>query len=209
MGRKEEKSGWGVGVVLVAVLLAILFAPAGMKGTVVLLATPCVLVALFRGRKKRPPIPASASQSAATNVPERVSASASVGGELHAQGGDEFLTVTLSSDSGGSSYRIARPPLETSSVARWVAAGESVDVGDTTITGGLFYLGVPKRGEANRGLDGCMVNPKANLARTACDISAGPNDYWLSYSSLSTEQRRAYIQWLASARSEPRLHRNR
>lgn len=207
MGRKEEKSGWGVGAVLVVVLLAILFAPAGMKGTVALLATPCVLVALFRGRKKRQPVPASASQSVTTNVSERESASASVGDELHAQRGDEFFTVTLSGDSGGSSYRIERPPLDTSSVARWVPAGESVNVGDTTITGGLFYLGVPKRGEAHRGLDGCMVNPKANLARTACDLSAGPNDYLLSYSSLSTEQRRAYIQWLASARSEPRLHR--
>ncbi|WP_245841558.1 TerB N-terminal domain-containing protein [Paraburkholderia ribeironis] len=208
MGRKEEKSGWGAGVVLVVVLLALLFAPTGMKGTVVLLATPCVFVALFRGRKKKLPVAAGAPQSATTNFPERASASASVGGELRAQEGEEFLTVALSGDSANSSYRIARPPFETSSGVRWVAAGESVDVGGTTITGGLFYIGVPKRGEANRGADACVVNPKATLARTTCDRSAGPNDYWLSYSTFSAEQRCAYVQWLASARSDPKLHRS-
>ncbi|KAA1004388.1 Tellurite resistance protein TerB [Paraburkholderia panacisoli] len=124
-----------------------------------------------------------------------------------AQSVDEFFTVSLSSDSPSSSYRIERPSLETAPNVRWVGSDESIEIAGVSITRGGFYVGIPKRAEANS-LDGCVLNPKANVAKSPSDFSTGTPDYWISYQSFSAEQRRAYLQWLASDRSDPRVHRS-
>ncbi|WP_394805674.1 TerB N-terminal domain-containing protein [Ralstonia mannitolilytica] len=118
---------------------------------------------------------------------------------------DEFLIVTLSTESATQSYPISRPSLETAADVRWVPAGETVQVGGTTISGGMFYVGTPRRSDAYS-LDGCVLNEKANISQTASDLSKGPENYWLSYDAFSAKERRAYIQWLASDRSAPDLH---
>lgn len=118
---------------------------------------------------------------------------------------DEFLTVTLSTESGVQSYPISRPSLETAADVRWVPASETVQVAGTTISGGMFYVGTPRRSDAYS-LDGCVLNEKADISQTASDLSKGPENYWLSYDAFSAKERRAYVQWLASDRSAPDLH---
>ncbi|MEW6346124.1 MAG: TerB N-terminal domain-containing protein [Pseudomonadota bacterium] len=208
MGRKAKKSGSGAGTLVVAIVMAIIFAPKGGWTVFLVFVLGCVLVAIFGKKKEQGPAtssnhpppaaphgPSSSSSMPPTNIGRR------------AQSDDEFLTVTLSADSPSSSYRIARPALDTAVGVRWVGPGEKVEISGVAITGGMFYLGVPKRVEATS-LDACVVNPKANVATTASDLSAGSEDYWLSYQSFSAEQRGAYLQWLASDRSDLRLHRS-
>lgn len=208
MGRKAKKSGSGAGTLVVAIVMAIIFAPKGGWTVFLVFVFGCVLVAIFG--KKKEQVPATTSNyppSAAPHSPSSSSSMPPTNIGRRAQSDDEFLTVTLSADSPSSSYRIAPPALETAAGVRWVAPGEKVEISGVAITGGMFYLGVPRRVEATS-LDACVVNPKANVAKTASDLSAGSEDYWLSYQSFSAEQRGAYLQWLASDRSDPRLHRS-
>ncbi|MFM0716347.1 TerB N-terminal domain-containing protein [Paraburkholderia strydomiana] len=208
MGRKAKKSGSGAGTLVVAIVMAIIFAPKGGWTVFLVFVLGCVLVAIF-GKKKEQGLATSSNNppSAAPHCPSSNSSMLPTNIGRRAQSDDEFLTVTLSADSPSSSYRIGRPALETAAGVRWVVPGESVEISGVAITGGMFYLGVPKRVETTN-LDACVLNPKANVAKTAGDISAGSEDYWLSYQSFSAEQRGAYLQWLASDRSDPRLHRS-
>ena len=208
MGRKAKKSGSGAGTLLVAIVMAIIFAPKGGWTVFLVFVLGCVLVAIFGKKKEQgPATTTNYPPSAAPHGPSSSSSMPPTNIGRRAQSDDEFLTVTLSADSPSSSYRIARPALETAAGVRWVGPGEKVDISGVAITGGMFYLGVPKRVEATS-LDACVLNPKANVAKTAGDLSAGSEDYWLSYQSFSAEQRGAYLQWLASDRSDPRLHRS-
>lgn len=209
MGRKAKKSGGGTGTLLVVIVVAILLAPKGGWTIFLVFLLVCVLVAALSRKKERPTVSSGKPSRSAelgtfkSNLPM---SPIYIGSRV--QPDDEFLTVTLSPDSTSSSYRIAQPSLEPASNVRWVGTDETIEIGGVAITGGMFYLGVPRRGEMHRGLDACMLNPKANIARSAGDVSNGLDDYWLSYNGFSAEQRRTYLQWLASDRSEPRLHRS-
>ncbi|MBB5441584.1 MULTISPECIES: TerB N-terminal domain-containing protein [unclassified Paraburkholderia] len=208
MGRKAKKSGSGAGTLVVAIVMAIIFAPKGGWTVFLVFVLGCVLVAIFGKKKEQgPATTTNYPTSAAPHGPSSSSSMPPTNIGRRAQSDDEFLTVTLSADSPSSSYRIARPALETTAGVRWVGPGEKVEISGVAITGGMFYLGVPKRVEATS-LDACVLNPKANVAKTASDLSAGSEDYWLSYQSFSAEQRGAYLQWLASDRSDTRLHRS-
>ncbi|ANB73624.1 hypothetical protein AYM40_15610 [Paraburkholderia phytofirmans OLGA172] len=208
MGRKAKKSGSGAGTLVVAIVMAIIFAPKGGWTVFLVFVLGCVLVAIFGKKKEQGPATSSNHPpSAAPHGPTSSSSMPPTNIGRRAQSDDEFLTVTLSADSPSSSYRIARPALETAAGVRWVGPGEKVEISGVAITGGMFYLGVPKRVDT-ASLDACVLNPKANVAKTASDLSAGSEDYWLSYQSFSAEQRGAYLQWLASDRSDPRLHRS-
>jgi tellurite resistance protein len=209
MGRKAKKSGSGAGMLVVAIVVAIIVAPKGGLTVFLVFVLGCVLVAIF-SKKKEPATAANSSESSRAE-PNGLNVSVSMTSaptrKSRVQSVDEFLTVTLSSDSPSSSYRIERPSLETAPNVRWVSAEESIEIVGLSITGGRFYVGVPKRAEANS-LDGCVLNPKANVAKSPSDVSTGTTDYWISYHSFSAEQRRAYLQWLASDRSDPRAHRS-
>jgi len=208
MGRKAKKSGSGAGTLVVAIVMAIIFAPKGGWTVFLVFVLSCVLVAIFGKKKEQGP--ATSSNNPPSAAPHGSSSNSSMPPTnlgRRAQSDDEFLTVTLSADSPSSSYRIGRPALETAAGVRWVVPGESVEISGVAITGGMFYLGVPKRVDATS-LDACVLNPKANVAKTAGDLSAGSEDYWLSYQSFSAEQRGVYLQWLASDRSDPRLNRS-
>ncbi|CAM2192096.1 Tellurite resistance protein TerB [Paraburkholderia kururiensis] len=208
MGRKAKKSGSGAGTLVVAIVMAIIFAPKGGWTVFLVFVLCCVLVAMLSSKKK--PVTAASSnqnpRAEANGLNASVSMTSTPASNSRVQPVDEFLTVTLSSDSPSTSYHIERPSLETAPNVRWVGADESIEIAGVSIVRGGFYVGVPKRAEANS-LDGCVVNPKANVVKSPSDFATGTTDYWISYQSLSAEQRRAYLQWLASDRSDPRTHR--
>ncbi|CAB3794481.1 TerB N-terminal domain-containing protein [Paraburkholderia fynbosensis] len=209
MGRKAKKSGSGTGMLVLALLLAIVFAPKGGWTVFLLFLLVSALVAAFSQKKEKSTV--SSGKPSRSAEPGDIKSNPPMSPNnigSRAQPEDEFLTVTLSSDSTSSSYRIARPSLESAPNVRWVSVGDTIEIGGVAIPSGMFYLGVPRRGEAHRGLDACVLNPGANIARSASDVSNGLEDYWLSYNGFSAEQRRAYLQWLASDRSDPRLHRS-
>jgi len=208
MGRKVKTSGSGAGTLVVVIVMAIIFAPKGGWTVFLVFVLGCVLVAVFSKKKAQHPLTSSNRTSSAASLgPSLSPAMSSTNIDRRVQSDDEFLTVTLSAESTSSFYRIARPAFETAVGVRWVGPGEQVEISGVAITGGMFYLGAPKRVEATS-LDACVLNSKANVAKTAGDPSAGSEDYWPSYQSFSAEQRGSYLQWLASDRSDPRLHRS-
>lgn len=86
--------------------------------------------------------------------------------------------------------------------ARWIPAGETVEVSGTTIPGGMLYFGSGLRA-ASGDIDPALVDPRHPLSRDLQDPNLRQMDYWPSYSSISSSARRAYIDWLASGRSNP------
>lgn len=208
MSHKAKKSGAGVGVLIVALLIAIVAAPKGNWTIAFIFSLTCVIVSILT--KKKPPPTITKTTSPSSTEPQPTTSAEAVlksAPGTPSEQDEEFLTITLSSDSSKSSYRIAPPNFETSPKVRWVNQGEAVDIAGTTITGGMFFFGTPRRGEAYQGLDACAVVPNSNVAEKGSESSVGPEDYWLSYNSFSAAHRRTYVQWLASDRSDPQLHR--
>ncbi len=87
--------------------------------------------------------------------------------------------------------------------AGWVPAGSSISVGGLTIAAGMFYAGnrLGKQGASYEN-ENCLVNPKLNVSRSG-DPGGTTMGYWPSYSSISAEARRSYLEWLAGTRSDP------
>ena len=92
----------------------------------------------------------------------------------------------------------APAPWEPKTHARWVAPAETVKVGTTTVSGGLFYLG--ERLALGEGTTSkYVVNPSLpSNARPDVDGTSMP--YWPSYDGLTPSARRAFLDWLASGR---------
>ena len=98
------------------------------------------------------------------------------------------------------SFRIPLAP-ESYGKARWIPAGQPVEVAGTTIPGGLIYVGtsLPASSGSN---DPCLIDPSKSVARSG-DYTERQMNYWPSYSEVSPAARRAYLSWLAGGRQDP------
>lgn len=85
--------------------------------------------------------------------------------------------------------------------ARWVPPGETIEFADTTIPGGMFYLGARLQAPNGR-LDPALISALPNIAR-AGNYRERQMNYWPSYADISASARRAYINWLSEGRSHP------
>lgn len=85
----------------------------------------------------------------------------------------------------------------------WVPAGASIKIGDISIGGGMIYVGghLPKKGASYEN-ENCLINPKVAVSRNG-DPSGRTMGYWPSYSQITPEARRSYLEWLAGSRSDP------
>lgn len=87
--------------------------------------------------------------------------------------------------------------------ARWIEAGEPVQVAGRTISSGLFYLGETVVLDRTHRTDQFAVNPKLKVGSTASDVEGQTMPYWPSYATIGPEARRAFIEWMASGRKDP------
>ncbi|AWN44712.1 hypothetical protein DK389_21400 [Methylobacterium durans] len=85
--------------------------------------------------------------------------------------------------------------------ARWVPPGETVGIKDLTISGGLIYVGEKLGSDAWRP-ENCLINPSLPVAKPG-GASAVGLAYWCRYDGISPAGRRAYLEWLATGRSDP------
>jgi uncharacterized tellurite resistance protein B-like protein len=103
--------------------------------------------------------------------------------------------------------RASEPPPRAASPRReirspWVPGTETVAVGNYRLKG-FIYVGEslkPQNGWGER--DNCLIVPSMPLAARA-DVSGQYLDYWPAYERISPSSRRAYLDWLASDRSNP------
>lgn len=111
---------------------------------------------------------------------------------------DEPISVFEPQRSHVESFRIQEPKPN----ARWIAPGETVQVGDFTLLGGMLYVGSGLRSPSGS-IEPTLINPKLAIAQRAVDESLRLTNYWPSYEGIQPEARRAYLQWLAGGRNNP------
>jgi hypothetical protein len=96
-----------------------------------------------------------------------------------------------------------RPAVRSS--ARWVLPGETVDIHGLDVSGGFFYTGDVLRSHADS-IEACVIDARFDVARDGADPSAALASVALSYGGFSPEQRRTYLEWLASDRKKSDIH---
>jgi tellurite resistance protein len=85
----------------------------------------------------------------------------------------------------------------------WIPANQSVTVGNHVIPGGLIYVGnrLPQTAHVHRA-ENCLINPRLAIASRG-DPGGHTMGSWPSYSEITAEARRSYLDWLAGSRSDP------
>lgn len=107
-----------------------------------------------------------------------------------------------------SSQQKTSPHKRTKRQAKWIKPGESVKVGKFRIQGGFFYSGDQLNDmEGFRAEDDAsLINPTLEIDFRNPDYAGDQMGYWPSYSQISPRCRAAYIEWLASNRSDPETY---
>lgn len=103
--------------------------------------------------------------------------------------------------SAAAGFRIPQPPADAIS-ARWIPPGVEISVGAFSIPLGMLYISTGTRRGHDRPDPG-VIDPKLKLSNQEVDWSQSLMGYWPSYSSISPEARRAYLQWLSDGRKAP------
>lgn len=86
----------------------------------------------------------------------------------------------------------------------WIPAGHPVRIGTQFIAGGMIYVGrhLPQQGNGHQ-TENCLINPDLAVAMRKGDPHGVTMGYWPSYSTISAEARRSYLEWLTGPRSDP------
>lgn len=113
---------------------------------------------------------------------------------------DEPVAATGRTEPQSSGFRLPSAPSGFGK-ATWLPAGQSTQVGDVSIPGGLVYVGtsLPTPYGSN---DPCLIDPSKKVARNG-DYTERQMNYWPSYAEVSPSARRAYLNWLADGRKDP------
>ena len=114
---------------------------------------------------------------------------------------NEFASFRLDDATSSDGYRFPASPV-TSGGLRWVPAGENVNVAGFDVPGGMLYIGSSPDDDYGHA-EPSAINPKLRMTGSPVDWSVRLTDYWPSYSSISPDARRAYLQWLADGRRAP------
>ncbi|NIK38876.1 putative tellurite resistance protein B-like protein [Xanthomonas arboricola] len=112
---------------------------------------------------------------------------------------DELHRTSIAGSAPAKEFSVPKPPAGWEKT-RWVQPGEIIEIRGVKISGGLFYSGV-KLATPRGGNEPSLVNGVLAVAPTG--NYREPVGYQENYADLSATERRAYINWLASDRSDP------
>jgi hypothetical protein len=112
-----------------------------------------------------------------------------------------YTTRNLGSTASG--YAVPVPPRNLARPGRWIAPGETVEVLDYILRGGMLYVGTGMK-DPNGTPEPSLINPLCAVQPTYGCYSTRSLDYWPNYSVIAPEARGAYLGWLASGRSHPK-----
>ncbi len=86
----------------------------------------------------------------------------------------------------------------------WVPPGRTVQLAGRDIEGGGLYIGEGLRGLGFRWtVEPALINPRLAVDLRDPDRAGATMPYWPSYSEISPRARGAYVEWLASGRTDP------
>ena len=102
--------------------------------------------------------------------------------------------------------RFDQPKTRNKQPGRWVSPGETVRIDKLEITRGFFYFGGRLNSLNGYGTESSLVDPPLKINANSPDYAGEQMDYWPSYEHLSPGSRAAYVEWLASNRSDPETY---
>jgi len=114
---------------------------------------------------------------------------------------DDFATFTIHTSFG-------REPEKTTNKqkGRWISEDEQLSVNERKLTKGFFYFGGVMNSLDGYGIEPSLVDDKRSALSPSVDSEIYTDEslgYWPTYASLSKGSRGAYLDWLASDRSNP------
>ncbi|OTP80517.1 TerB N-terminal domain-containing protein [Caballeronia sordidicola] len=118
---------------------------------------------------------------------------------------EALISVTIAENPVATGHGIKPPRNASASSVAWIAPGQTVEIGDTSISGGMFYLGDVHR-STPRSIEACVIDPRADVADMGANQIAALGSKELSYGTLTAEQRRTYLEWLCSDRKKSDIH---
>ena len=107
-----------------------------------------------------------------------------------------------------SSPQTKRPQKKSRHSAKWIRPGQKVHIGMFTIQGGLIYVGRELERFDGRYMDNdsSLVDLTLKTDFRSPDYAGDQMGYWPSYRRITPQSRAAYIEWLASDRSNPETY---
>jgi tellurite resistance protein len=89
----------------------------------------------------------------------------------------------------------------------WVPVNHTVEIAGYTIHGGMIYLGEYLQSAGGYAdPEPALINPRLKVERVRPNSSGEGMPYWPSYSNIEPSSRAAYLDWLASGRSDPNAY---
>jgi hypothetical protein len=94
---------------------------------------------------------------------------------------------------------------KTATPIRWMEPGDTIDIEGFNISGGLVYIGTVAGRTAGQREFAHVIDPVARVDARYSDIAGAALSYWPAYSQMRPGERRAYLEWLAGGRRDPRF----
>ena len=113
---------------------------------------------------------------------------------------DDPVSVVHAQPPASVTFRVPRAP-QSYGKGLWVPCGESIIIRNTTIPGGMIYVGSSLEGDHGIN-DPCLIDPTKPVAQQG-NYTERQMGYWPSYSDISSNARRAYLNWLSDGRRDP------
>lgn len=110
--------------------------------------------------------------------------------------------VTVGEARNSTSYGIPSSTPQHVTEAKWIKAGEELQIQGVSFDGGMVYSGQCLY-TSNKPNDPSLLDPQLPVADSA--HNAGELGYWPSYARIGKEARRKYLDWLASGRVDPSI----
>ncbi len=203
--RKKSGAGGGIGAVFLGLLVVLAAVLREVWIGIAVLAAVGVYLYLkpkdnAQAAPQEPVRPASVIPRPESRVP--VVPSSPVSSRVASRLSDEQQPVPVAASPASTtpSFRIPDAPKRFGPGA-WIPAGETVEVGGVSISGGLVYVGTSLPTPMG-GNDPCLIDPSKSVASHG-DYTERQMGYWPSYSEISPSARRAYLNWLAGGRQDP------
>ncbi|SAL41196.1 hypothetical protein AWB64_04382 [Caballeronia sordidicola] len=118
---------------------------------------------------------------------------------------ETLVSVTIADNPGATGHSIKPSGNASPSSVAWISPGKIVEIGDISISGGMFYFGDVHR-STPRSIEACVIDARAEVADTGANPVVALGSKELSYGTLTGEQRRTYLEWLASDRKRSDIH---
>ena len=107
--------------------------------------------------------------------------------------------ITINTPSSG----FGQQPSKNKEPGKWVQPGQSVKIAKYEIKGGYFYCGGQLKSTDNYGTEASLVDPTLKVNTKLPDYKGVHMGYWPRYCDITPQSRAAYIEWLASNRTDP------